>query len=92
MTIMSYVLFLIEENHSLSNARPSVQVRSVSASAITQPSKISTLNSNETQRLKHVRRHQPVHVLSGAGSFDNISFRQCIEQDRDFYMNRIDHA
>ncbi|CAF1165406.1 unnamed protein product [Rotaria sordida] len=52
-----------KENNSLTNNRP-IQLRSTSASNIKRENKDSSLTSNDIQRLKHVRRHEPAHVQS----------------------------
>ncbi|CAF3710818.1 unnamed protein product [Rotaria sp. Silwood1] len=52
-----------KENNSLTNNR-SIQPRSLSASTIKRENKDSSLTSNDIQRLKNVRRHEPAHVQS----------------------------
>ena len=64
----------LEENYSLANGRP-VQSRSASASALDQRSNDPPSAGNDEQRLKNVRRHEPVHGQSKSSLIRPDSWR-----------------
>lgn len=79
----SDVCHRIEENYSLSNGRPN-STRSASTASLTREVKETRSTTQDAQRLKKVRRHEPAQIQSGSGlfcCFSSFGFSQDFIQD-----------